>query len=131
MNHLREGPMDRKKLHVIARGMIFRDSDPLIDDLGRAFLIPLCECEAELFKRVQHERIDGILLEIDSHGKELEIVKRLHEQCPRIPVIALGTNLPREIVAQAFRYGARDYFREPCKSGLLIERVEAMAQLME
>ena len=73
---------------------------------------------------------DIILLELSKNcGFEVEMIKRIVGRFPNIEIVLIDGNGDCELMARAFAYGARDAFRKPYKTDLLLERVLALLAL--
>lgn len=91
---------------------------------------------ADVFKNLENsqieailseKKVDLILLEISKdHISDVEIIKGLKSQYPKINIILIDGDGDREVIAQAFNYGARDAFRKPYNSTLIVERVNTL-----
>ena len=116
-----------KKHCVIVCGPEISRDERVVGELQKSALVlnnpDLITVEAA----VARVRADLLLLEIsqiDLHG--IEIIKRLKSRYPRMQIIIVDGDGNREVVAQAFHYGATDAFRKPYNSALLVERVRAL-----
>ena len=106
-------------------------SDPgLAEELGRVFWVVRCHRYEELLQVLKEKSVHVILLEIDSQGDGLEVLRRLKEWYPPIPVLALGGDEPTEMIAQAFKLGARDFFKIPYHRELVVERARAISTVV-
>lgn len=82
---------------------------------------------AELAEVLGGEDVDLLLLEVSAEGDELVALRAVREQNPGLPVIAVGPEEPKDLVALAFACGAKDYFKLPYRAELLAERATFLA----
>lgn len=75
--------------------------------------------------------VDLLIFEITKEPPaELELIKRIKKQFPNTVIIVIDGDADREVIAQAFAYGAKDAFRKPYKRALIVERVKALLNRM-
>jgi len=55
-------------------------------------------------------------------------LKEVHKKNPRLRVIALGQEEPKENLIKAYKYGSKDFFKMPLNEALLIERIEGIVK---
>ena len=91
---------------------------------------------AEVLRNLQNSKIEAILRkhEVDlilveilmEAASELKVIKTIKNHFPKVAIILIDGD--SELMAQAFSYGAKDAFRKPYKSPLLVERVKAILE---
>jgi DNA-binding NtrC family response regulator len=70
-------------------------------------------------------RYDLILLDVKMPGPDgLEVLARLHDQLPAVPIIMMSGQAGRNAVAEAGRYGARDFINKPFDDELVLQSVK-------
>ena len=75
--------------------------------------------------------VDLVLFEISQERPaEIDLITRIKHQFPDTVIIAIDGGADREVIAQAFAYGAKDAFREPYDWALIVERVQALLKRM-
>lgn len=89
---------------------------------------------AEVLRNLQNSKIEAILRkhEVDlilveilkETASELKLIKNIKSGFPSVAIILIDGD--RELMAEAFSYGAKDAFRKPYKSSLVVERVKAV-----
>lgn len=68
---------------------------------------------------------DLIILDISMPGRGgLDVLKEIHAQCPKIPVLMLSTYEERQFAMRAFRGGASGYLTKASAGSELIRAVE-------
>lgn len=76
---------------------------------------------------IAHTQVDLVLLEIEEHNlSEVESIKNVKTLYPDIEIVLVDGEGDRNMMAKAFKYGARDAFRKPYKIGLLLSRIKAL-----
>jgi len=76
---------------------------------------------------IENTRIDVILFEIlNKKLSEIEMIKTIKSRYPRVEIILINGEGNQDLIAKAFKYGARDAFRKPYKIALIVERVNAI-----
>ncbi len=74
---------------------------------------------------LRKQNVDLVLFElIKETASEINMVKKIKKLFPSTAIILIDGD--RELMAQAFSYGAKDAFRKPYKSSLVVERVKAV-----
>ena len=108
--------------------------------VGDEELLSLLAHGADLLKSSDHSRIESvlrhktvdlILVEIlagDYMG--VEVLKKIRREFKNVPIIVIDCDCDghRELLAQAFEYGANDAFKKPYRRALIVERVNALLQ---
>ena len=75
--------------------------------------------------------VELAIIEISQeHPAEVDLIKRMKKQFPNTIIIVIDGDQDREVIAQAFSYGAKDAFRKPYKRALIVERVQALLSRM-
>lgn len=81
----------------------------------------------EALTKLRENQIDLMVLDINMPSMDgYEVLKRMHEQGSRTPVIVLTARLDREDTKRAFELGADDFVRKPFGIEELILRVNAI-----
>ena len=76
---------------------------------------------------IENTQVDLILLEIlNERHSEIEMTKTIKSRYPRVEIILINGEGNQDLIAKAFKYGARDAFRKPYKIALIVERVNAI-----
>ena len=76
---------------------------------------------------IENTQVDLILLEIfNKKRSEIEMIKTIKNRYPRVEIILINGEGNQDLMAEAFKYGARDAFRKPYKTALIVERVDAL-----
>ena len=76
---------------------------------------------------IENTQVDLILLEIfNKKRSEIEMIKTIKNRYPRVEIILINGEGNQDLIAKAFKYGARDAFRKPYKIALIVERVNAV-----
>lgn len=97
-------------------------------ELQRVFSVSNCRPLADLLPTAKEKRAALVLLEIGAEGEVYQALRKLREKYATVAVISVGEYLATEKVAEAFQYGARDFFRIPYKTRLVVERVTSLAR---
>lgn len=75
--------------------------------------------------------VDLVIVEISKENPaEVELIKRIKKQFPDTIIIVIDGNGDREVISQAFSYGAKDAFHKPYNRALIVERVQALLNRM-
>lgn len=75
---------------------------------------------------LRHNTVDVILFELlagDYMG--VEVIKEIRKDFKNVPIIVIDCDGHRELLAQAFEYGANDAFKKPYRRALIVERVNS------
>jgi len=71
--------------------------------------------------------VDLVLFEIaKERSADVELIKRIKHQFSDTIIIVVDGDADREVIAQAFAYGAKDAFRKPYNRALMVERIQAL-----
>jgi len=85
------------------------------------FYVLICHNGDEGLRRAGVEEVEVVLTDLRLPGLGgLEIVKRLHELQPRLPVVLMTAHGTVEIAIEATKFGAYDYLQKPFEMGVLI-----------
>ena len=111
--------------HILISGPTITKDEDLVNKLTKI---------AEVLRNSQNSRIEAILKkhEVDlilveilkEAASELKLIKNIKRGFPGVAIILIDGD--RELIAQAFSYGAKDTFRKPYKTSLVAERVKAV-----
>ena len=81
----------------------------------------------QLLSMLASQQIDLILLEImNKYPSEIEIIKEIKTRFPNTIILLIDGNGNSNLLAKAFRYGAKDVFKKPYYSDLIEERVKVL-----
>lgn len=111
----------------------------LTSDIGfhdlRAFLeadgrkVTVCRVK-DAPRAIEQEPIEAVILDWGDKGKEgLNILRKLKVSHPGIPVLILSSATSEETVIEAFRFGAKDYFKKPVNIPELQEVLQSIIKL--
>jgi DNA-binding response OmpR family regulator len=91
---------------------------------GAGFAVSTAAGGAEALELSAHQKFDLVLLDLVMPGLDgLEVMRRLHEKSPRLPVIILTAFATVENAVEAMRQGARDYVTKPFRVDSLLASV--------
>ena len=118
--------------------ILILDDDPLFRSLSQSILkerynIMAVDRPSIAFKALKNENID--ILICDFHLPEmngLEVLKRVKKKYPHIEIIMISDSNDMNIVIEALRVGAADYFKKPFTAAemwMSIERTRKVAEL--
>jgi len=111
------------KIKIAVYGQSLLANSNLLTRLDRKFKVLACSSLT-----LESTSIKILLIEIGTNGKELKILKEVHKKNPRLRVIALGQEEPKENLIKAYKYGSKDFFKMPLNEALLIERIEGIVK---
>ncbi len=112
---------------VLVSGPTVAIDEELVDELQKSAKVLKNTDNNQVEAIISERKVDLILLEISKdHSSEVEIIKNVKSRYPNIEIILIDGNKDRELTAKAFSYGAKDAFRKPYKSPLIVERVNAI-----
>jgi len=120
--------MDKEKSIIIitSKNILL---DPILKlELSKQYDLIFCSSIINLIKLINQNKIDLLLIEVHTDGKELKTIKIIHEQFPRLPIIAIGVGKLIENLVQAFQYEIIDFFKLPYNRELLIERINVVTK---
>ena len=81
----------------------------------------------QLLQILASQQVDLILLEImNKYPSEIEIIKEIKTSFPNTIILLIDGNGNSNLIAKAFRYGAKDAFKKPYHSELIEERVKVL-----
>jgi YesN/AraC family two-component response regulator len=115
-------------MKVQAQIVVVEDERPIaeglmlvLSDLGH---LRWFSCGAEVLRSLEEDAPSLLILDVmlpDISG--IEILCRVREQQPQLPVILMTAYGSEDLVIQALRIGIQDYFRKPFPLGQLRQRV--------
>ena len=120
--------MEHANIRIAIYGQSLQTNATLKNSLEANFHVFFCKDVDQVWKTVEEKSINVLLLEIGTVGKELIILKELQAKWPRLSVISLGLEEPKEHLIKAFKYGSNDFFKMPLNIDLLIERIEGIVK---
>jgi len=116
------------KIKIAVYGQSLLANSNLLTRLDRKFKVLACSSLNQVRQTLESTSIKILLIEIGTNGKELKILKEVHKKNPRLRVIALGQEEPKENLIKAYKYGSKDFFKMPLNEALLIERIEGIVK---
>ena len=120
-----------KKRCVLISGRSLCDDEELYEALQNIALVMRSQENRQVESMMAKRSVDLILLETSKeHSAGVELIKGITHQFPDTIIIVVDGDADREVIAQAFAYGAKDAFRRPYKRALIIERVKALLSCM-
>ena len=120
--------MSLSNIRIAFYGQTLQTDVTLKNRLEENFEVYYCKNINHINHTIENKSIDLLLLEIGSNGKELKILKELHTKWPKLSVISLGLEEPKEDLIKAFIYGSNDFYKIPLNIELLIERIEGIVK---
>jgi DNA-binding NarL/FixJ family response regulator len=82
----------------------------------------------ELLSRLQNLECDILVLDISMPGKSgLELLKLVHRDCPRLPILILSMHHEDQYALRAFRAGAAGYLTKESDAELLVAAIRKVA----
>jgi len=117
---------NKKKVLILFGPTLLSDLE-LIIRLKQFFDVISCKNENRIWHIFKKRTVHIILIEVSQNRAIFEVLMKLHEKYPDMPIIAIGNKGQSEIAAQAFFVGVWDYFRSPYHRELLVERAKALA----
>mgnify|MGYP001088952571 CR=1 FL=1 len=116
-----------KKHCILVSGSTVAIDEELVDELQKSAKVLKNTDNNQVEAIISERKVDLILFEISKdHFSEVEIIKSVKTRFPNIEILLINGNQDRELTAKAFSYGAKDAFRKPYKSPLIVERVNAL-----
>lgn len=83
----------------------------------------------EAFKLVHEQKWDVVVLDLSLGGRSgLEVLKKLKQMCPRLPVLILSMHSEEQYARRAFKAGAAGYVT---KDSPRAELVKAVSKVIE
>ncbi|MBC8181122.1 hypothetical protein H8E88_08360 [candidate division KSB1 bacterium] len=119
-----------KKVLILFGSTLVSDHD-LTNGLEQFFDVIPCNKENKIWHIFEKRTIHIILIEVSQNKAIFELLIKVHEKYPDMPIIAIGNKNHSEIAAQAFFVGVWDYFRIPYHRDLLVERARVLASKKE
>ncbi len=108
--------------HIIVRQGVIR---VLHDIMGRTLLFDEASDGRQAVEMACAAKYDLILLDLslpDQNG--LDVLKQLHQQFPKLPIIILSTYPEEQYAVRSLRAGAAGYVNKGCPTGVLKETIE-------
>ena len=115
-----------KSKEIILCGQLLANDSILLSRLREEFQLILCAKAKNIRSAIRNRGQKIVLLEIGEGEVELKLLKKIKCGGKKVPIIALGPGGSRDIVVEAFKYGACDFFKIPYNRELLIERIRAV-----
>lgn len=82
----------------------------------------------ELLSRLRSMECDVLVLDISMPGKSgLELIKLVHRDCPRLPILILSMHHEDQYALRAFRAGAAGYLTKESDAELLVAAIRKVA----
>lgn len=99
----------------------------ILIDGGIADRIGEAENAIETMAAARREKWDVLILDINLGGRNgIEVLKEIHEQFPRLPVLMLSSYPEDQFALRAIRAGARGYLNKNLAAAVLIEAVQKL-----
>lgn len=100
----------------------------ILADAGDIEVAGECSDGAEALRQAHIQAIDLVLLDIAMPVQDgLEVLRRLKEELPRLPVLMLSTYPEKHYAAQCYRLGAAGYLSKSADSDQLIIAIRKAA----
>jgi len=120
-------PNPKKNLALYGSSIVL-DMD-LREELVKNFEVYPCDSFEKLQLTLNKFTISIILFQIDNNEKELINLQFVVSFYPLIPILVIGDSKQMKTVAQAFEFGAKDFFKMPYPRELLVERAKVLARI--
>ena len=116
-----------EKYCILLSGPTANNDKELIAELQINTLVLKNSDNKQIESILKAHKINLILFEINKNNhSEIELIKNIKNQFPKIPIILIDGNGDREVMVKAFAYGVNDAFKKPYKFNLISERVSAL-----
>jgi len=116
-----------EKYCILLSGPTANNDKELIAELQINTLVLKNSDNKQIESILKAHKINLILFEINKNNhSEIELIKNIKNQFPKIPIILIDGNGDREVMVKAFDYGVKDAFKKPYKFNLISERVSAL-----
>ena len=111
--------------HILISGPTITKDEDLVNKLTKIAEVLRNPQNSKIEAILRKHEVDLILVEIlKETASELKLIKNIKSDFPSVAIILIDGD--RELMAQAFSYGAKDAFRKPYKTSLVAERVKAV-----
>ena len=112
---------------IIISGPTIANDDRLSNELQKNAVVLKNKDNTRIASIIANTKVDLILFEVFNENRsEIEIIKNVKSQHPDIEIILIDGERDRDVLAKAFKYGAKDAFRKPYKCALIVERVNVL-----
>jgi len=92
---------------------------------GNGYKVTLADDGKEGFSLARKNSYDALLTDFQMPGQDgLDIVRKLHEEKPHLPVILMTAHHSTDIAIQATRQGAWDYLMKPFPLATMLKLIE-------
>lgn len=111
--------------HILISGPTITKDEDLVNKLTKIAGVLRNAQNSKIEAILRKHEVDLIIVEIlKESASELKLIKKIKSGFPSVAIILIDGD--RELMAQAFSYGAKDAFRKPYNSSLVAERVKAI-----
>lgn len=115
-----------KKKFVLISGPTISTDEKLAAELQKSAVVLKNSDNKRIELIITKRKIDLLLIEISKeYPSEVEMIKNIKTKFPHIVIILIGDE-NRNVMAKAFKNGAKDAFKKPYKCDLIAERVRAL-----
>lgn len=116
-----------KKRYVLLSGPTIAFDEDLVTRLQNYAVVLKNADNDRLEAIVSKKKIDLLLIELmNDYPAGTEVIKKIKARRPKLEIIVIVSAAAGEALANAFEYGAKDAFRQPYKTALIVERVAAL-----
>lgn len=122
--------MIMSKRYVLLSGRSVAADDDLYEALQRTVQV-IKNLENNWIESILRQQpVDLVIMEVsESKLNEIEIIRKIKQNFPETEFIVIGDDKDQPAIAAAFAQGAKDAFRRPYKTNLIVERVQALLRL--
>ncbi|MFQ5709434.1 MAG: hypothetical protein ACE5HO_18405 [bacterium] len=111
--------------HILVSGPTIAADEDLINKLQKIAVVLKNPQNSRIESILENQRVDLILFELlRETASETKMVKKIKKLFPNTAIVLIDGD--RELLAEALSCGAKDAFRKPYKSSLIVERVKAI-----
>lgn len=101
----------------------------ILADAGDIEVLGECASGPEVLRQANVLPIDMVLLDIAIPEMDgLEVLRRIKQEMPRLPVLMLSTYPEKQYAARCYRLGAAGYLNKSADSGQLIDAIRKSAE---
>ncbi len=125
-----KGSLLKNSIHTIGRILIVDDDIFVLESISVLlsdynYSVITCEHAGDALTELKNNKIDAVLTDIKMPNMSgIELLERIHNLCPEIPVILMTAYAELEVAINAVQKGAFDFIPKPYNTEYLLHAVE-------
>ncbi|MFQ5641523.1 MAG: hypothetical protein ACE5IR_26405 [bacterium] len=112
---------------ILLSGVTISSDEELVNKLKKSAMILRNLDNSKIESIMRAQKVDLILIEIlREKPSEIRFIQKVTDGFPEATIILIDGDGERDLTAMAFKCGAKDAFRKPYMSDLIVEKVNAI-----